>query len=231
VKEGVEAQLMALAAQPIDLEAELKKFDLTATVIRPIHKDTLADCILSEPCKSIVKELYTQFRWASEVNKPLHERMKEIADGTEACAFIADPVCVRAGRVSASATLLQSFWRQLREGEVREQLVRKCVRAMNPDFRGPLMRPFVCVSAAASEACSTDGGDTAVPQAAAPPIFPSTSAEPPAMAAVALPAPATAEAPAASAASADSAASAKAGNGNRRSAAKQAPPPKRAKAS
>ena len=54
---------------------------------------------------------------------------------------------MRAGSLSGSVTLMQALWRDLKTGETRISLVRKCIRALDPEARGPLMKPFACMSA------------------------------------------------------------------------------------
>ena len=88
----------------------------------------------------------------------------------EVCPYNEDPICIRAGAMAASATLLQSFWRGLKPGEVRSGLMRRAVRALNPEFRGALMKAHACV-ATASDAIlaahpNVDGAEAAPAPAA-----------------------------------------------------------------
>ena len=74
-------------------------------------------------------------------------KLAKLNHGKEVSAFKTDPVLIRSGALSASATMLVAFWRELRPGEERQGLIVKCVRALNPQFRGPLMRAHACVNA------------------------------------------------------------------------------------
>jgi hypothetical protein len=67
--------------------------------------------------------------------------------GADPLDFDRDDVCIRAGAMAASMTILQAFWRELRPGEDRVSLVRKCIRALSASSRGKLMKPHACVHA------------------------------------------------------------------------------------
>jgi hypothetical protein len=49
--------------------------------------------------------------------------------------------------MAASMTICQAFWRDLRQGEDRVSLVRKCICALSASSRGKLMKPHACVHA------------------------------------------------------------------------------------
>jgi hypothetical protein len=63
-------------------------------------------------------------------------------------APLQDEAFVRCGGMAASVTLIQALWRDLKPSEDRVQLIRKCIRALDPDIRGPLVKPFACVQSA-----------------------------------------------------------------------------------
>ena len=53
---------------------------------------------------------------------------------------------IRAGALGASVTLMQAFWKTLKPEDVRLQVSRRCVRALNPEARGPRVKAYACVA-------------------------------------------------------------------------------------
>jgi len=71
----------------------------------------------------------------------------------------------------ASVILLQALWRDLKADETRAGLVRKCIRLLDAENRGVLVKPFPCVLSCTHDlslACK----DAEVKPPAAPPADP-----------------------------------------------------------
>lgn len=77
---------------------------------------------------------------------------------------------IRAGALSASVTLMQAFWKTMKEGEARTQLIRRTVRALAPETRGPLIKAYPCVSGCIHDVSSViDDGEQGATPATSPP--------------------------------------------------------------
>jgi len=72
----------------------------------------------------------------------------KLEENQEAVPYTKNPTFIRLGSTAANVTVLQAAWRQLKDGEKRIPLIRKCVRALTPEFRGPLFITSPCIAQA-----------------------------------------------------------------------------------
>ena len=120
--------------------------------------------------RSSSKVLYNDARIISEMGLGVIKKLKD-AFGEEDCEraapYIGNLSISRPCSFAASLTLLQSMWRELRPSDDRKSLVRKCVRALNPEHRGPLMTPFPCISQMVQKVDKGEIAESLVPTTAA----------------------------------------------------------------
>ena len=72
------------------------------------------------------KLLYGSFRWVSEKTSELRAKASALVIEI---VFVKDETFIRSGALAASLSLLQAYWKPLKQGEDRLSLVRKIVRA------------------------------------------------------------------------------------------------------
>ncbi|CAK0878035.1 unnamed protein product, partial [Prorocentrum cordatum] len=139
-----------------DLEKYLARLDDSSTTVAKSDREELYKFV----CTQDTRALYQEFRWVSDNTAELRKMLAEFNNGEPMINFETDEVFQRAGKLAASSTMMQSFWRPLKPEESRTTLVRRCVRALNPDVRGVLMKPHACVQQACSNLSAvTDDAD------------------------------------------------------------------------
>jgi len=126
----------------VTLEQYLDGLDAKAELVTLAHREKL----YSIATKPAGKGLINKMRWLARAAEDVQSKIQEVNDGKCEVNFLSHEVLKRAGKVAASATLLISFWRSLKEKEDRKSLVIKCVRALSPENGGKFLSAHACVS-------------------------------------------------------------------------------------
>ena len=136
----LKAQLSEMASAEGNVEGLLQQLDATCCTVTASHHDKMSKYLNTATAKG----LYNSFRWASETTVGLRSAADKLGIKIN---FDMCETFVRAGATAASLTLLQAYWRPLKQGEDRVALIRRVVRALDPKVRGVLMRAHTSVTA------------------------------------------------------------------------------------
>jgi len=126
------------------LEKEFQALDAQTNVVTQAHCDSLFPATNTPEAKRFVAGVL----WLSENFEKVRTEVKNMNEDVEPYSYLDDPIFTRSGAMAASMTMLVAFWRPLKEGEERASLLKKCIRALNPQLRGPLVQAHTCVTQA-----------------------------------------------------------------------------------